>query len=103
MKRRSTLTGIAHKIAMRFGEISKLYIERGESTPPEILAHEFDTICAEYEDMHDGALSTADMQTLALHFVPRAIDRMTKRMQAQNDFCHSLARSVEAENARAVV
>jgi hypothetical protein len=32
---------------MRFGEISKPFIERGEKTPRDLLAHEFGTICAE--------------------------------------------------------
>lgn len=100
-KRRNSLTGVAHRIAMRLHEVSKPFIDRGESTPPEVLAHEFRAVCEEFEDMHGSPLSTAEMQTLASRLVPKAIGQITKRIQRTADFIGGLADSMARENARA--
>jgi hypothetical protein len=99
-KWRNSLTAVAHHIAMRFRDISLPFIERGEETPRDLLAHEFGTICAEYEDMHGGPLTTAEMELLANKFVPKAIDSLTKRIQKAADFVGGLADSMEAAKMR---
>jgi hypothetical protein len=96
MARRNSLTGVAHLIAMKLHLISKRFIERGEETPRDLLAHEFGTICAEYADIHGGPLTTEETRLLASKWVPRAIDRMTKRIQRGSDFVGSLADSMRA-------
>lgn len=83
--RRSSLTGVAHRIAMRLQEVSKPFAERGERAPREMSAREFKTICAEYEDMHSGPLSTSEIQMLAEKFVPRAVGQMARRNQRNMD------------------
>ena len=82
-KRRDTLTGVAHTIAMRFGEVSEPYINRGQETPREILAHEFGKICEEFEYQYGGKpLTTSEMELLANRLVPKAIDKITRRISA---------------------
>jgi hypothetical protein len=83
--RRNSLTGVAHRIAMRLQEISKAFIDRGEEAPMDILAREFQTACAEYAELRGGPLTTLEMELLAKKFVPRAIGQIERRNQRSID------------------
>ena len=79
-KRRNALKAVAYVAALRLHEVSKPYIDRGEETPREILAHEFGTVCATYDRTHDAKLTKAEMEKIAFKLMPKAIDTITRRI-----------------------
>ena len=83
--RRSSLTGLAHHIAMRIQEISKPYLDRGEDPPKQRMADEFKRMCAASSERLPTPLSTLEIQLLATKFVPSSITQMARRNQRQQE------------------
>jgi hypothetical protein len=71
--RRSSLTGVAHHIAMRIQEISEPFISRREEPPKQRLADEFKRICKPSSERLATPLSGLEVQMLADKFVPKSI------------------------------
>jgi len=81
--RRSALTAVAFRIALRLREIAKPYFDRDETVPRDLLAKEFRAICDAYRPRHGGPLTTEEMQVIANKWVPRAIAQMDRREQTK--------------------
>ena len=81
MARRNSLTGIAHRVALRIREISKPYTDRDEEVPRDLLVGTFLKICEEHSPRHGGPLSTEEMQVIAEKWVPRALRQIDQREQ----------------------
>lgn len=84
-RRRSSLTGVAYRIAMRIREISQPYLDRGEEVPRDVLAKEFHDVCDEYTNLRGGELSTEEMKAIAEKHIPKALRQIEQREQLRKE------------------
>jgi hypothetical protein len=85
--RRSSLTGISHRIAFKIREISKPYSDRDEEVPRDLLVGTFLKICEEHSPRHGGPLTTEEMQIVAEKWVPRAFAQIDRRNKEGQPTC----------------
>ena len=83
--RRDVFTGVSARIARRFHEVSKPYLDRNEPVPAGILDREFKRLCGDYEVRHGIKLDAGMREYILEKWVPRAADQWARRQQRKNE------------------
>jgi hypothetical protein len=95
-QRRVSLRGVAHRIAWQLSEVSKPYTDRNEAPPGELLVEHFLEVCNHSEDLRGGPLTTSEMNLLAEKLVPKAVEKITRRLTRTNENISGLLDTLEA-------
>jgi hypothetical protein len=94
--RRLSLRAIAHRISWRLSEVSTPYTDHNQAPPGELLERHFMEIIGECDDLRGGALTTLEINLLAEKLVPKAVEKITRRLTRTNEKMSGLLDTLEA-------
>jgi hypothetical protein len=94
--RRSSLRAVANRIAWRLSEVSQPYTDRNEAAPAELLEKHFMQIISEREDLKGGPITPFECKLLAEKLVPKAVEKITRRLTRTNENISGLLDTLEA-------